>query len=121
MRYQSGVLSLCIALSACYRNSLPPPNGIRTYLRQQTQVIQVFVRTATKRWRAFAEQPRFWERGNRDCISPTPLEQEGTQPKRGRKPLFDPAIFAGRFRTIERVFAWEDKFRRSLLRFDRLS
>lgn len=44
-----------------------------------------------------------------------------TQPKRGRKPLFDPAILAERFRTIERVFAWEDKFRRLLLRFDRIS
>jgi transposase len=43
------------------------------------------------------------------------------QPKRGRKPLFEPAIFKERFRTIERVFAWEDKFRRLLLRFDRLS
>ena len=42
-------------------------------------------------------------------------------PKRGRKPLFDPAIFEERFCTIERVFAWEDKFRRLLLRFDRLS
>ncbi len=31
------------------------------------------------------------------------------------------AIFAERFQTIERVFAWEDKFRRLLLRFDRLS
>jgi len=30
------------------------------------------------------------------------------KPKRGRKPLFDPAIFEERFRTIERVFAWED-------------
>jgi hypothetical protein len=44
-----------------------------------------------------------------------------TQPTRDRKPLFDPAILAERFRTIERVFAWEDKFRRLLLRFDRLS
>ena len=44
-----------------------------------------------------------------------------TRPKRGRKPLFDPAIFEERFQTIERVFAWEDKFRRLLLRFDRLS
>ncbi len=44
-----------------------------------------------------------------------------TQPKRGRKPLFDPAIFEERFQTIEQVFAWEDKFRRLLLRFDRLS
>jgi Transposase DDE domain len=44
-----------------------------------------------------------------------------TQPKRGRKPLFDPAIFEERFHTIERVFAREDKFRRLLLRFERLS
>jgi hypothetical protein len=43
------------------------------------------------------------------------------QPKRGRRPLFEPAIFEERFRTIERVFAWDDKFRRLLLRFDRLS
>ena len=42
-------------------------------------------------------------------------------PKRGRKPLFDPAIFDERFNTIERLFGWEDKFRRLLLRFDRLS
>ena len=41
------------------------------------------------------------------------------RPKRGRKPLFDPAIFEERFRTIERLFAWE--FRRLLLRFERLS
>ena len=41
--------------------------------------------------------------------------------KRGRKALFDPAIFKERFRTIERVFAWEDKFRRLLLRFERIS
>jgi hypothetical protein len=41
--------------------------------------------------------------------------------KRGRKQRFDPAIFEERFRTIERVFAWEDKFRRLLLRFERIS
>jgi transposase len=42
-------------------------------------------------------------------------------PKRGRKPLFDAAIFKERFNTIERVFAWEDNFRRLLLRFERIS
>ena len=42
-------------------------------------------------------------------------------PKRGRKPIFDAAIFEERFNTIERVFGWEDKFRHLLLRFDRLS
>src|SRR5450631_4151938 len=41
--------------------------------------------------------------------------------KRGRKPLFSRAIFKERFHTIERVFGWEDKFRRLLLRFERLS
>jgi len=38
------------------------------------------------------------------------------QPKRGCKPLFELAIFEERFCTIERVFAWEDKLRRLLLR-----
>jgi hypothetical protein len=41
--------------------------------------------------------------------------------KRGRKPRFDPAIVEERFNTIGRLFGWEDKFRRLLLRFDRLS
>jgi transposase len=41
-------------------------------------------------------------------------------PKRGRKRHFDAAIFEEHFRTIERVFAWEDKFRRLLLRFERI-
>jgi hypothetical protein len=41
--------------------------------------------------------------------------------KRGRKPLFNADIFKERFNTIERVLGWEDKFRRLLLRFERLS
>ena len=42
-------------------------------------------------------------------------------PKRGPKRLFVPAIFQERFSTIERVFGWEDKFKRLLLRFERIS
>ena len=41
--------------------------------------------------------------------------------KRGRKPLFNADIFKERFDTIGRVFGWEDKFRRLLLWFERLS
>ena len=41
--------------------------------------------------------------------------------KRGRKQIFNEDIFEERFRTIERVFAWEDKFKRLLLRFERKS
>jgi transposase len=52
-------------------------------------------------------------------VNPNPRGRKHS--KRGRKPLFDAAIFEERFRTIERLFAWEDKFRRLLLRFDRIS
>jgi len=40
-------------------------------------------------------------------------------PERGHRALFDSPIFKERSGTIERVFAWEDKFRRLLLRFER--
>jgi transposase len=40
-------------------------------------------------------------------------------PKRGRKRLFNAAIHALRLR-VERTFAWEDKFKRVLLRFERI-
>jgi transposase len=60
-----------------------------------------------------------FNRGMIPNINPNPRGRKRS--KRGRKPLFEPAIFEERFHTIERVFAWEDKFRRLLLRFDRLS
>src|SRR5467141_2849298 len=40
-------------------------------------------------------------------------------PKRGRKRFFNAAIHALRMR-VERTFAWEDKFKRLLLRFERI-
>jgi hypothetical protein len=40
-------------------------------------------------------------------------------PKRGRKRLFNAAIHALRMR-VERTFAWEDKFKRLLLRFEHI-
>ena len=60
-----------------------------------------------------------FNRGMTPNINPNTRGRKTT--KRGRKPLFDAAIFEERFRTIERVFAWEDKFRRLLLRFERIS
>jgi len=59
---------------------------------------------------------------NRGMVPNIPENPRGRKtPKRGRKPIFAPTIFQGRFHTIERVFAWEDKFRRLLLRFERIS
>jgi transposase len=66
-----------------------------------------------------ANRKAIFNRGMTPNINPNPRRRK--TPKRGRKPLFDPAIFEERFRTIERVFAWEDKFRRLLLRFERIS
>ena len=66
-----------------------------------------------------ANRKAIFNRGMTPNINPNPRARK--TPKRGRKPLFDPAIFKERFRTIERVFAWEDKFRRLLLRFERIS
>jgi hypothetical protein len=42
-----------------------------------------------------------------------------THPKRGRKRLFNATIHALRMR-VERTFAWEDKCKRLLLRFERI-
>jgi transposase len=60
-----------------------------------------------------------FNRGMVPNINPNPRGRKA--PNRGRKPFFDEAIFKERFNTIERVFGWEDKFRRLLLRFERLS
>jgi transposase len=66
-----------------------------------------------------ANRKAIFNRGMVPNINPNPRGRQ--QPKRGRKPIFEAAIFEERFRTIERVFAWEDKFRRLLLRFERIS
>ena len=66
-----------------------------------------------------ANRKAIFNRGMIPNINPNARGRK--RPKRGRRPLFNPAVFKERFRTIERVFAWEDKFRRLLLRFDRRS
>jgi len=65
-----------------------------------------------------ANRKAIFNRGMVPNINENPRRRK--TPKRGRKPLFDPAIFKERFDTIERVFAWEDKFKRLLLRFERI-
>jgi hypothetical protein len=50
-------------------------------------------------------------------IKENPRNRKAT--KRGCKRLFNEAIHALRMR-VERIFAWEDKFKRLLLRFERI-
>jgi len=63
---------------------------------------------------------------NRKCIFNTGLipnlkehPRNRKTTKRGRKRCFNAAIHALRMR-VERTFAWEDKFKRLLLRFERI-
>jgi hypothetical protein len=59
---------------------------------------------------------------NRGMTPNIPAKPRGRKTlKRGRKPIFDSALFQERFYTIKQVFAWEDKFRRLLMRFERIS
>ena len=60
-----------------------------------------------------------FNRGMIPNIHPNPRGRKTV--KRGRKPFYNADIFEERFNTIERVFAWEDKFRRLLMRFERIS
>jgi hypothetical protein len=68
----------------------------------------------------------FDSRANRKCIFNAEMIPNITEnprnrkhPKRGRKRLFNAAIHVLRMR-VERTFAWEDKFKRLLLRFERI-
>src|SRR6202035_2456095 len=57
-----------------------------------------------------ANRKAIFNRGMVPNFTPNPWGRKHPNP--GRKPIFEPAIFKERFRTIERVFGWEDKFRR---------
>ena len=68
----------------------------------------------------------FDSKANRKCIFNTALipnipenPRNRKHPKRGRKRLFNAALHALRLR-VERTFAWEDKFKRLLLRFEHI-
>ena len=67
-------------------------------------------------------QPDLLQNGNHialDYSIPKENPRNRKTTKRGRKRLFNAAIHALRLR-VERTFAWEDKFKRLLLRFERI-
>lgn len=66
-----------------------------------------------------ANRKMIFNRGMTPNINENPRGRKTT--KRGPKRVFSAAIFEERFRTIERVFAWEDKFRRVLVRYEFIS
>ena len=63
-----------------------------------------------------ANRQHVFNAGMKPNIKENPRNRKQT--KRGRKRFFESELYAVRT-TIERVFAWEDKFKRLLLRFER--
>jgi transposase len=66
----------------------------------------------------------FDSKANRKCVFNAGLKpnikenpRNRQKPKPGRKRFFDNALYKLRF-IVERTFAWEDKFKRLLLRFE---
>lgn len=66
-----------------------------------------------------ANRKKIFNAGMTPNIKENPRNRK--KPKRGRKRLYSEEIFKERFKTVERVFAWEDKFKRLLIRFERIS
>ena len=62
-----------------------------------------------------ANRKTIFNAGLKPTIKEHPRNRQ--KPKRGRKRLFDAGLYKRRF-TGERLFAWEDKFKRLLLRFE---
>ena len=46
MNYRRGVVPLCIVLSACAGNPVPPPNGARATFDRSAQIIEVVISNA---------------------------------------------------------------------------
>jgi transposase len=62
-----------------------------------------------------ANRKTIFNAGLKPNIKENPRNRQ--KPKRGRKRLFDAGLYKRRF-TVECLFAWEDKFKRLLLRFE---
>ncbi len=62
-----------------------------------------------------ATRKRVFTAGLKPNIKENPRNRQ--TPKRGRKRFFDAALYTLRV-IVERTFAWEDKFKRLLLRFE---
>jgi transposase len=93
-----------------------------TMLKRMVKAIEVSVRGSILNLDAGfdskANRKRVWNSGMRPNIKTNPRNRR--TPKRGRKRWFDEEVYKQRF-TIERSFGWEDKFRRVLLRFERIA
>ncbi len=94
-------------------------NSLKDICKRVGIVLKKSIASLDSAYDSFANRKTIFNAGMIPNIKENPRNRKHT--KRGRKRLYDEAIFEERFETIERVFAWEDKFKRLLLRFEHIS
>ena len=90
--------------------------GLKQTVRTLKLSLKSSILSLDSAYDSFRNRKMIFNAGMVPNIKENPRNRKKT--KRGRKRFFSEAIFQERFRTVERVFAWEDKFRRLLLRFE---
>jgi transposase len=68
---------------------------------------------------SFKNRKQIFNAGMIPNIKENPRNRQKNKP--GPERFFKESIFKERFQTVERTFAWEDKFKRLLIRFERIS
>lgn len=94
-------------------------NSLKDICKRAGIVLKKSIASLDSAYDSRANRKQIFNAGMIPNIKANPRNRKHT--KRGRKRFYDASVFKERFRTIERVFAWEDKFKRLLLRFEHIS
>jgi transposase len=94
-------------------------DNLKNMLKNIGQSLHGLIASLDSAYDSRGNRKRIFNAGMIPNIKENPRNRKKT--KRGRKKFYDDSIFQERFNTVERVFAWEDKFKRLLLRFERIS
>ena len=102
------------------RNESPLFPDAFNHLKEITKAINTSIKgcimSLDSAYDSFTNRKMIFNAGMTPNIKENPRNRKKT--KRGRKRIFDENLYQERFFTVERAFAWEDKFKRLLLRFE---
>ncbi len=109
-----------ITIAPGNRNESPLFPDAFKHLKKMTRMIQSSIKgcimSLDSAYDSFKNRKMIFNSGLIPNIKENPRNRQQT--KRGRKRMFDESIYEERFYTVERAFAWEDKFKRLLQRFE---
>lgn len=91
-------------------------NHLKSMIRKIKSSIKGCIMSLDTAYDSLKNRKLIFNSGMTPNIKENPRNRKET--KRGRKKVFDESIYEERFYTVERAFAWEDKFKRLLVRFE---